>query len=74
MSLSRRTLFHIMQEINAKHFNARFDHLKIRLVTLTECPENSLNKLLSYFISEFKSKWQSSQRKKNIFLSKNKIW
>jgi len=63
-----------MQEINAKHFNARFDHLKKRLVTLTECPENSLNKLLSYFISEFKSKWQSSQRKKNIFLSKNKIW
>jgi len=63
-----------MQEINAKQFTVWFDHLKKRLVTLTECLENSLNKLLSYFISEFKSKWQSSQRKLNIFLLKNKIW
>jgi hypothetical protein len=72
MSLSRRVLFNIMQKINAKQFTVRFDHLKKRLVTLTECPENSLNKLLSYFINEFKSKWQSSQRKKDIFLLKNK--
>jgi hypothetical protein len=41
-------------------FTVRFEYLKKRLVTLTECPDNSPNKLLSYLISEFKSKWQSS--------------
>jgi len=59
-----------MQEIDTKRFIVRFDHLKKRLVT----SENSLNKLLLYFISEFKSKCQLSQRKKDIFLIKNNIW
>ncbi|XP_025405522.1 uncharacterized protein LOC112679816 [Sipha flava] len=77
--LSRRDLYTILKEgsTKSKHPHGNYEHLTKYILEITKYPNKlpkDIKKVLSYFISQFNTKWSASSRNVDYFLKKNFGW
>lgn len=76
-SISRLVLFNKMRESGQKDLANQISYLKTYLIEKTCCPSDRLDELhrtILFFTSDFKRKWNESNRTYDRFMGKNKAW
>lgn len=77
MFMRRKQLTEIMRRSGRSGIEERFHFLREEMKKLTNCDEdhvNELNKQLSYFKSEYKTRWMKACRMHCKFVNNNKVW
>lgn len=79
ISVLRRTLVYEMRSSHEKNLDEQLNSLKQYIKNFTKYPMDmditpEMKKTLSHFASDFKSRWQKSQRKEDRFLKENENW
>lgn len=75
--LSRRILFNKMRQSGYIKLEDQVLYMKKFVETRTKCSKKhilDLHKKISFFVSDFKKRWQKANRKEDRFLINNKNW
>jgi len=73
--ISRQKLYDIIKSSGCETIDEKFNLIKIEIEKrLKNCEQNDLKKKLSYFKSEYKSRWEKAHRVEERFIIENKNW
>ncbi|KAL4152921.1 hypothetical protein QTP88_000754 [Uroleucon formosanum] len=73
--ISRQKLYDIIKSSGCETTDDKFNLLKIEIEKrVKNCEKNDLKKKLSYFKSEYKSRWEKAHRVEERFIIENKNW